>query len=88
MRITGRLLRPSNLAERRTMLTLGLTTAFRVPRSDNPYALARKLRRLAEVQSPDVAHFRKLVRRNRSRPVLPAELPDSTSEPRDAERAA
>ena len=88
MRITGRILRPSSLSERRIMLALGLTTAFRVPRSDNPYALARKLRRLAEARNPDVDHFRKLAARNANRRAVPVELPDSTSMPRDGERAA
>lgn len=79
MRINGRLLRPSSLAERRLMLSLGLTTTFRCPRSENPYALARKLRRLALGTNPDATHIRQLAQR-KNKPVCPSELPDSRSE--------
>ena len=84
MRINGRLLRPSSLAERRTMLQLGLTTAFRCPRSENPFSLARKVRRLAENKSADADHLRRLAAKKRPM-TSPPELPDSRS---DEERAA
>lgn len=78
MRINGRLLRPSSLAERRCMLSLGLSTTFRCPRSINPYALARKLRRLAQSNSTDADYMRQLARKRNGQSV-PAELPDSRS---------
>lgn len=77
MRINGRLLRPSSLAERRTMLQLGLTTAFRCPRSENPFSLARKLRRLAAGETPDANYLRRLAQK---KSATPPELPDSSSD--------
>lgn len=54
MRVThGRTLRPSNLAERRLLLSSLGTNAIRVPRSVNPYVLARRLERAAKGH-PDV----------------------------------
>lgn len=78
MRINGRLLRPSSLAERRTMLSLGLTTTFRCPRRENPYAVARRLRRLAEGKDIDTHFLRQLAQK--STPAGPADLPDSRSD--------
>ena len=78
MRINGRLLRPSSLAERRTMLSLGLTTTFRCPRSENPYAVARRLRRLAEGKSTDAEYIRR-IGQQKMRPPSPGQLPDSRS---------
>lgn len=83
MRIQGRLLRPSTLAERRVLRSLGLD-ALRVPRRANPFAIARMIRRIS-FGSPDMAKLKALV--HRPSPV-PAELPDSTSESREDERAA
>ena len=40
MRITGRILRPSTLAERRLLLSIG-QPIVRVPRGVNPYLVAR-----------------------------------------------
>lgn len=72
-RITGRIVRPSTLAERRLMFSLGLGTALRVPRSANPYAVARRLRRLLNT-SPDADYLRRL---GKKQPGTPSELPDS-----------
>ena len=83
MRIQGRLLRPSTLAERRVLKALGLD-AIKVPRRSNPFAVARLIRRIS-LGSPDMAKLKALV--HRPTPV-PAELPDSTSESREEERAA
>lgn len=49
MRIQGRVLRPSNLAERRLLLSLGVDTVagLRVPRDENPFQIARRIRRIA-----------------------------------------
>jgi hypothetical protein len=87
MRICGRLLRPSNLAEQRAMNTLGLANPFRVPRSQNPFAIARKLRRLAALDTPDGQLLRRLAARQKNN-IGPKPLPDSTSEPVDVEHAA
>lgn len=61
MRINGRTLRPSNLAERRLLLSLG-TDAIRVPRNMNPFTVARRLRRAARGDSPDHDLARELAR--------------------------
>ena len=81
-RIRGRIIRPSSLAERRLMLSLGLSTTLRVPRSENPFSVARKLKRLAHNESADADFLRRLAQR---KSVTPPELPDSRS---DGERAA
>lgn len=59
MRINGRTLRPSTLAERRLLLSLG-TDALRVPRAMNPFTIARRLRRAARGESPDHDFAREL----------------------------
>ncbi len=48
MRIIGRILRPSTLAERRLLLSLG-SDCYRVPRTENPYIVARRFRRAARI---------------------------------------
>lgn len=78
MRVCGRAIRPSTLAERRLLLAAGVTH-IRVPRSKNPYAVARRLPRLAN--SGDVAELRNLAnltdRPQRPFPnPLPSPLPD------------
>ena len=79
-RITGRLIRPSNLAERRLMFSLGLGSTLRVQRSANPYAVARRLKRLLGA-SPDAQYLRGL---GTKKPVMPPALPDSRSDESDA----
>jgi hypothetical protein len=64
MRINGRTLRPSNLAERRLLLSFG-TDALRVPRTMNPFTVARRLRRAARGDSPDHDFARGLATRSR-----------------------
>jgi hypothetical protein len=59
MRINGRTLRPSTLAERRLLLSLG-TDVLRVPRDMNPFTVARRLGRAARGQSPDHDFAREL----------------------------
>jgi hypothetical protein len=62
MRITrGRTLRPSNLAERRLLLSSLGTNAIRVPRSVNPYVLARRLERAAKGH-PDVSFVSDIIK--------------------------
>ncbi len=62
MRINGRVLRPSTLAERRFLLSLGLSS-LRVPRRMNPYVVARRVGRAAAGAGDDVLLARELVER-------------------------
>jgi hypothetical protein len=78
MRINGRVLRPSSLAERRLFHSLG-TDSIRVPRSMNPYAVARSARRLVVQEPKELVLLRQLVQRSRSRTFEPSpgvDLPD------------
>ena len=75
MRVNGRCIRASNMAERRLLLALG-STALRVPRSVNPYVVARRLSRAA---SSDVLLAREIVSQL-TRPK-PAKAPVETVEP-------
>ncbi len=52
MRVCGRTLRPSTMAERRLLISLG-TDALRVPRNMNPFTVARRLSRAAKGVTPD-----------------------------------
>lgn len=61
MRICGRVLRPSTLAERRLFLGHFGTDTIRVPRTLNPYAVARRVRRL--VMNGELAFIHDLARR-------------------------
>lgn len=54
MRINGRTLRPSTMAERRLLISLGAAAVgLRVPRNMNPFTVARRLRRAAKGITPD-----------------------------------
>jgi hypothetical protein len=75
MRICGRLLRPSTLAERRLLLTCFGTSAVRVPRSQNPYAIARRIRR--HLQSNELSFLKSLAAPMRKR--VPPIAPDTDS---------
>ena len=76
-RITGRVIRPSTLAERRILLGLG-TPTLRVSRRHNVYVVARKLARAARGQSPDL-----LVLHDVARHKLPLpQPPDDVERPR------
>jgi hypothetical protein len=89
MRIQGRTLRASNLAERRVLLTLGIDHHnFRVPRRLNPFAIARHVKRLASGRGGDLPALKTLLVKKVA--TTPPQLPDSTSEPRtdDQPRAA
>ena len=99
MRIQGRQLRASNLAERRVLKALG-TDVLRVPRKFNPFAVARHIRRSPPAPGATCPSSALRWRRPRSRPCSPVwrqrpstdvpdmpvvpTLPDSTSEPREA----
>ena len=58
---SGRQIRPSNLAERRLLLSLGIVV-LRVPRGTNPYVIARWLERAARRDSEDLVFLRDFVR--------------------------
>jgi len=98
MRIQGRLLRPSTLAERRILKALG-TDVLRVPRRLNPFAVARHIRKIAAGTGGNLPELRAMlgvkplarttvatapvITEAPDQPVIPT-LPDSTSEPREA----
>ena len=75
MRIQGRTLRPSNLAERRLLLSSLGTQALRVPRTANPYLLARKLERAAKGNNPDILFVCDVLNRVSNRTRTPTVLP-------------
>lgn len=54
--------RPSTLAERRLLLSLG-APALHVPRAENPYRVARRIEHVAKARSPDWELFRSIARR-------------------------
>lgn len=81
MRINGRVLRPSTLAERRLLLTTFGTAIFRVPRSMNPFSVARRMRRLA--LNEELAYFVALGRRARCRADQLANPEPDSPDPRD-----
>ena len=84
MRIKGRTLLPATLAERRVVKSLG-HDMLRVRRGINPFVVARQVRKIALGLGGDLPALRSLLKKNT--PPVPAELPDSTTEPR-GERAA
>ena len=88
MRIQGRHLRPSNLSERRVLLTLGIDHLnFRVSRRLNPFAVARHVKRLASGRGGNLPALKALLAKKA--PPAPPQLPDSTTEPRtDGEQRA
>jgi hypothetical protein len=77
MRIQGRTLRPSNLAERRLLLSLG-SPALRVPRAANPYLIARRLERAARGNNPDVLFVCDVLNRARNRTPETTHAPDQS----------
>jgi hypothetical protein len=97
MRIQGRQLRASTLAERRVLKALG-TDVLRVPRKLNPFAVARHIRKIASGTGGNLPDLRAMLVKAPvmvkapnvagipDTPVVPS-LPDSTSEPREAHAA-
>lgn len=79
MRICGRVLRPSTLAERRLLLGHLGTSFIRVPRSQNPYAVARRVRRFLE-KNEDIGFLKRLAaKKSPMPPVSPdVDLPEPT----------
>jgi hypothetical protein len=86
MRIQGRCLRPSNLAERRVLKALG-HDSLRIRRGLNPFAIGRMVKKVAAGMGGNLPALRTLLQKN-ERPGPVPQLPDSTSEPRGDERAA
>lgn len=64
MRICGRLLRPSNLAERRLLLSHFGASTFRVPRSHNVFAIVRRVERYL-AKNEDLIFLKRLAVPNR-----------------------
>lgn len=79
MRIQGRTLRPSNLAERRLLLSSLGTQALRVPRKANPYLIARRLERAAKGNHPDIQFVCDVMDRARGQTNLSEEAPKAES---------
>ncbi len=89
MRVCGRLLRPATLAERRLLLGHFGTDVVRVSRADNPYAVVRRIRRLAN-GNVDLAFIATVIARGKKKnnpsgapaaPVLPGpgiDMPEPT----------
>jgi len=75
MRIQGRTLRPSNLAERRLLLSSLGTQALRVPRTANPYLIARRIERAAKGNNPDILFVCDVLNRVSNRTRTPTVLP-------------
>lgn len=78
MRIRGRTIRASTLAERRLMATFGVEY-IRVPRGTNPFIVARKFARAARCQTPDHLFVREVIDRSKPWPKpKPSPDPDTT----------
>lgn len=73
MRICGRLLRPSTLAERRLLLGHFGTSALRVPRKHNIFAVARRIERYLK-KNEDLAFLYAMMRRQRHAPPISPDL--------------
>jgi hypothetical protein len=87
MRILGRTLRASDLRERRVLIAIGVDPAkgLRVPRSENPFAVARTIKRLAR-DNDDVKFLKMIVRKNNSYEPRPSpEVDEPTPLPDAAE---
>jgi hypothetical protein len=80
MKVNGRILRATTLAERRLLLSMGVP-AVRAPRSMNPYVLARRLARLAKNECPDGSMLRQLAERAKARVPVPPPVEVDTPEP-------
>ncbi len=72
MRICGRYLRPSSLAERRLLLGHFGASAVRIPHSQNIFAVARRIERYLK-KNEDIVFLKKLAapRRRHMPPVTP-----------------
>jgi hypothetical protein len=81
-RIRGRRIYPSTLSERRVLMGLGAYPLY-VPRGVSPYLVARKIARVAQGQSADLAMLREVLAKGARRPLVtqaaPAESADAAS---------
>lgn len=64
VRIVGRTLRPGCINTRRLFLGLLGVDVIRVPRNENPFSLARRIRRY--LHNEDLLHLKRLVRRRKA----------------------
>lgn len=69
MRTRGRRLYPDSLAERRLLMSLGGVPMY-IPRGVSPFAVARRLVRVARGEHPDVLFVRQVLAKGRSRSLL------------------
>ena len=70
VRIRGRRLYPSTLAQRRLMLSLGSYPLY-VPRGISPFLVARKLNRAAQGQIPELVLLREVLTRRPKQTLAP-----------------
>ena len=78
MRIRGRTIRASTMAERRLMATFGVD-CIRVPRGTNPFIVARRFARAARCQTPDHLFVREVIDGSKPWPKpKPSPEPDTT----------
>jgi hypothetical protein len=81
-RIGGRIIRPSNLSERRILKNIGVDF-LRVRRGENPFVAMRVLQRLASASNPDLVGLKKMIEIDRERrphfPLPPNDLPYCTN---------
>ena len=87
MRIRGRTLRASTLAERRLMATFGVEY-IRVPRGTNPFVVARRFARAARCQTPDHLFVREVIDLSKPWPKPKPSPEGDTTEPVDEEAGA
>jgi hypothetical protein len=78
MRIRGRRLYPSTMAERRLMMRLSGVPIY-APRKTSPYLLARRIERASRTDHPDVLFVREVLRRRKVNAQVPA--PPAHEEP-------
>ena len=67
MKIRGRKIWASSLAERRILMALG-GVPLRVPRGVSPFMVARRIARAAAAEHPDVVFVRQVLGRRKKRP--------------------
>ena len=70
MKIRGRKIWASSLAERRILMALG-GVPLRVPRGVSPFMVARRIARAAAAEHPDVVFVREVLSRRTKRSNVP-----------------
>ncbi len=71
MRINGRTLRASTIAERRLLRSLGVE-ALHVPRRENPFRVARKVEQIIRRQEEELILLRSLAQGHQPREPKPS----------------